>query len=234
MLALLLGCGDPAVDDRQAYITAMRAADWETAWSACGEVRAAEPRGDCQSAVIEKHGHYEACAEMDAGRWKEECLFVAAESLGRRGEVEAAMAACVASAFRAQCQDHLLGMLSMQLLDRPFAEVVEALTKLRPQLVDPRAELHFWRGYWRNRVGRGLPIDASACPTPTCTGAAEQEVSAFIFEQQRRQGTDAFCAAPPPEVDWAVTEETRGWIAAQHVRGCANPPKPLEGPPPRR
>lgn len=233
MILLLHACVGE-VPDREAYVEASRSMTFEDAWTWCGRIDEPDPRGDCQSGAVERFARFEACPEVEPGRWRDECLFVAAETLGRRGELDDAFTACTASTYRSQCQDHLLGLLSMQLLDAPFPEVVAALARLRPQLTDPRAELHFWRGYWRNRVGRALPIDATTCPTPTCTGAAEQEVSAFIMETQRRLGTASFCVAPPPEVPWAVSAETRAWVAAQHARGCANPPKPLESPPPRR
>lgn len=232
LLAALLGCAPDAPSEAAVYVAALKAPTYAEGWAACGRLVDPDRQGDCLTAVAERFTTFDDCDQVPEGRWRDECHFVAAETLGRRGDIDAAFAACARTGYRGQCEDHLLGLVAMSVVGQPFEAALAAWDSVRPRATDPRTDLHFWRAYWRNRVARALPIDASRCPPGACAGAGEQEVSAFVREQQRRTG-EGFCAAPPPTYPWAEAALTREWIAAQHARGCGGAP-PVEGPPRQR
>lgn len=220
----------PSAEDRAAYTEGLRAQTQDAAWAACLRVSNDDLRGDCLGAVVERWSAYDRCPELPTGRWRDECLFIASEQLGRRGDVEGAIRACRQSAYAAQCGDHVLGMYTMQHLQDDVPTVAAGFEQLRPLLVGPKAESQLWRSYFRNRLGRGLGLDPSGCPDTTCTYAAEMEVSALVRELQRRDGDAVFCAptwAPPA---WAAAEPLAGWVEAQRRRGCSGEANGLQGP----
>lgn len=199
----------------------LRAATFDEAWAACIAVRADDLRGDCTSAIIERFGAYDHCPEVPEGRWRDECLFKAAEVQARRGNVRGALESCQPGAYAEQCNDHVLGIWAMGMVERPVAEVGEGIDGLRAVIVAPRAISQAWRSYFRNRIVRGLEIDTRDCPDKDCRIAAQLEVGAAVRELQRQTGDAVFCAAEPPELGWAQAEATRRWVREQADRGCA-------------
>lgn len=220
----------PSAADRAAYTEGLRAQTQDAAWAACLRVSVDDLRGDCLGAVVERWSAYERCPELPEGRWRDECLFIASEQLGRRGDVEGAIRACRQSAYAAQCGDHVLGVYTMQHLQDDVPAIAAGFEQLRPLLVGPKAESQLWRSYFRNRLARGLPLDSSGCPDPTCTNAAEMEVSALVRELQRKEGDAVFCAPGWAAPAWAAAEPLAGWVEAQRRRGCSGEATGLRGP----
>jgi hypothetical protein len=225
LVAAVVGCGREAGPDlavgRVAYAEALRAPTEDGGWAACARIPPSDAQGDCFVAVVERFRAYGRCLAVPDGRWRDECLFMASEQLGRAGDVEGAARACAASGYAPQCGEHILGMYVMQHITDEVPAMVAALDRLRPLLVGPDAGGALWRAYFRTRLGRGLVVDASGCPDAGCRHAAEMEVSALTREIQRREGDVAWCAATWSPPAWATTPEVRGWVTAQRDRGCS-------------
>ena len=217
-LGLVAGCAS-STSDRVAYTEALHAKDLEGAWGACGRVQDPDQRGDCEGSVAERFSAWDRCDQMDEGRWRDECHFMAAEDIGRHGDIAAALKACSASAYAEQCGDHVLGIWVMSHLQDDTAALSTSFAAFAPLLAGPRIENQFWRSYFRNRIARGLPIDASGCQDKACRGAAQVETMAAIRELQDRTGP-SFCASPPAPPVWATTDQTRRWVTNQITRGC--------------
>ncbi len=221
-LLLLLACGgDRDGSDRAAYTNGLRAADYAGAWAACLEADDIDVRGDCQSAAAERFLVFTDCDAIEMDRWRDECHFVESETLGRRGDLVEALVACKSSAYRAQCDDHVLGLLAVTGVDDDVGAMATKFAELRVHLVGNRGEGQFWAHYFRNRIARGLVVTVEACPPGPCRQVAEREIGAAIREIQRQQGTEVFCAAPAPTPAWATTPTVNAFIAAQKERGCA-------------
>ncbi len=220
MILLLVACGVASDADRAAYTEGLRAADYAGAWSACARAADIDVRGDCQSAAAERFLEFKDCDTIEMDRWRDECHFVQSETLGRRGDLVGALEACKGSAYRAQCDDHVLGLLAVTAVDDDVAAMATKFGELRPHLVGNRGEGQFWAHYFRNRIARALVVSVDDCPVGPCRQVAEREIGAAIREIQRQQGAEAFCAAPAPRPAWATSDTVHAFIAAQMVRGC--------------
>lgn len=231
MIPFLLACGAVGgPSDRALYTEGLAAPDYAAAWAVCLRVQAPEVRGDCQTAAAERFLVFDDCDAIEVERWRDECHFVESETLGRKGDLVGALEACKDSAYRAQCDDHVLGLLAVTAVEDDVAAIAAKFDALRPHLVGNRGEGQFWAHYFRNRIARSLVVSVDACPKGPCRMVAEREIGAAIREVQRQQGTEAFCAGPPPTPVWATTEIVFGWIAAQQTRGCSGPQPPPGGP----
>jgi len=219
-LELLVACSSPPAD-RLAYTEGLRADTYEAARAACARVGDAEERGDCQTAAAERFLRFEDCGTIEVARWRDECVFVQSESLGRSGDLVGALQACKGSAFAAQCDDHVLGLLAGAHLSEDTARLAEALDAVRPHLSSTRGEGQMWAHYFRNRVARGLEVRVDDCPRGPCLPMAEREVSAATRELFLAMDPTEACAAPPPAVPWATTEVVREWMRQQQVRQCS-------------
>lgn len=225
----IAGCA-PADTDRVNYAAALHATDADGAWTACAAIDDRDLSAECTSAAVERFGVFDRCGDVPAGRWRDECFFMAAEAQGRKGDIQGALLACQRSAYAAQCGDHLLGIYVMGQIETDVATLGRTFATLRPILAGPRIETQFWRSYFRNRIAMGREVDASACPSGVCRAAADQEVGAAVREIQRQAGDAAWCAAERVYPDWARNAQTRGWVDAQVRRGCSGGPSGVSGP----
>lgn len=218
-LLLLLACA-PAPGDRAAYTEGLRAETYEAARAACARVTAPEERGDCQTAAAERFLRFEDCGTIEVPRWRDECVFVQSETLGREGDLVGALKACKGSAYAQQCDDHVLGLLAVGHLDEDTAALAAALDAVRPHLSSTRGEGQMWAHYFRNRVARGLEVRVDDCPRGPCMPMAEREVSAATRELLLKLDPAVACTPPPPSAPWATTEVVRGWMGQQQARQC--------------
>lgn len=237
LAASALTACDRSAEDREAYTAGLRAPDLDAGLAACARVSDLDRRGDCASAVIERFAAFERCGEVPEGRWRDECLFLGAEKTARTGDIRSALESCRASAFAEQCDDHVLGIWVMGLVDADPETVADGLAAFAPLLTAPRVDNQVWRSYFRNRIARDLPVDSGDCRDRTCRAAAQLEAAAAVRELQRRVGDATFCAGPVEYPAWAVAARTRRWVDEQRERGCAGGdgimgPGGMPGPPP--
>lgn len=170
--------------DREAYVASLtRPADP----NACAPIEAAGLRSECLAMVasqLSDQGRLEAasalCADLEPGRWQDECRFLVAEKAdaptARRRQL------CDASgAFAQQCRGHLLRQESAQLLGRfALGEEEEAFS----------AVLALSRDYLPRRAraqARRLMVEHLAARAPTrpfgrehC-GAAPQDLCVSVY-----------------------------------------------------
>lgn len=175
MLVLLLPACTPPADSAH-YAAALIAADYDVAWAECTAIRDSPDRGDCQQAAIMRFSRFEACGTVEAGTWKEECYFAAAEHLARAKDRMGALRVCKLSGFAVSCSQHVLDGLAMDLRDAPAGEVGAAWAALGGEGSGANAELDFWRSWHRVRIAAELPVDAAGCPEKTCRDAARAEL----------------------------------------------------------
>ena len=200
MLLFLLACTTPA----PTYADALHAADFEAGWASCAGVGA--DRADCEQAVSKRFGRFDRCDQIE-GVWRDECRFAEAEHLSRQKDRPGAIAACQTSKFVANCEQHVLDSLAMDLREQTTADVEAAYAVLGPGTTGKNTELDFWRSWHRLRLEAGLPMVAEACTAKMCQLAVRIEVQKRVHERIRRDGcgvsAPAFVGESPRISTWA-------------------------------
>lgn len=202
-LFFYLACSTPSTADR--YASALAAADFDTAWSLCAG--AGTQRADCEQAVVARHARFDRCEAIEAGVWREECRFAEAEHLSGGGDRAAALRACHATTFSANCEQHVLDGLAMTLRDGPAADVASALATLGPDITGANSAIDFWRSWHRVRFEAGLALATEDCPDKICRAAVRAQVRREVSALLARTG----CGATPPTIGPVSPEVTR-WI----------------------
>ncbi len=206
----LVACAPPP--DRLAYTTALHEPALEPALRACVEVRDAELRGDCEVSVRARFNELGDCVGLE-GRWQAECHFLAAERLARRGRFEDALARCTGSAYAANCELHIMGMLATESLDLEMAEVDRQFDELSARLVSRGSGREYWRAWFRGRIMRDLAVDPAWCLRAHCISAAWMEIEIGAIHHRGRVGAEAWCAGETVPT-WASGEVVPRLLAA--------------------
>ncbi len=192
---LAIGCATPSPVDQ--YAGARVAPDFEAGWALCAG--AGVDRADCEQAISARFGRFDRCDAIEAGAWREECRFAEAEHLARAGDRPGAVRACQASRYVANCEQHVLDGLAMELREAPAADVATALVPLAPLLTGRNSKLDFWRSWHRVRLDAGLPLVLEACPDSVCSGALRAQVHRAVQARLDQAG----CGETPPDLGGA-------------------------------
>ncbi len=220
MLAwLLFGCAREP--DHARYLRALHAPDGPAGWDVCLTVADPNLRGDCQASVAAQDSYFDQCGQVNAGTWRDECWFEAAEDESRRGDMTGALVACTKSGFAMQCQDHVLGMVAVAWLDLPVAEVGVKFAALHVNAPGTSLGFLFWRHYDRTRIAEGKPITRVGCQDRDCRGAAETEVAAAL--SQAVAASRAVCDAIPTFA-WAVDGDAQRMVQHAWTEACSDHP----------
>ena len=182
MLLVLLGCQtDPVHQDRQHYQAVLSAPrPSQPALSRCSEIVDPALAGDCALVVVSASEAEPGslCGQVPAGMWREECWFLAAEAINRRGDSVSAAAMCQRSGrFALDCAQHLWQTPVHSLIHGPgaaaFVEVLpraEAIFDAWSPLMAEQSDFseRFWSKFFGNGFeGQGQPIDLGWCePIP--------------------------------------------------------------------
>jgi hypothetical protein len=210
---LALGCAAPAPG--AAFAQSFAAADFLAAWDACAGIPRALDRGDCQQAAIARFDQWDDCGRVEAGVWRDECAFAAAEHLARGGDRTGGLRACRATAFADNCDDHLLDSLAMDVRDGSVGAAAAAWTSIAPEVVAANGEFDFWRSYFRVRIAAQLPVDTEECPDKECRGAARREVE-LAFERMPKTECTSIESLPT----WAAASMTQQWASRALGKRC--------------
>jgi hypothetical protein len=188
---------------------------------------------------MEESGRLEPgdCDVVPIGTWRDECLFLYAERVARRGETAAGFAACEGTRFGRECTYHLIreGARAALTLDLPAAAVrAGSYTGLR---LAPDAERLFWKSWFHERMRGDQPVDPTECPTAACVDGARETVI-FALNGMARANRSGFCAGPPPNgtvggrVLWRDTAHTQAWVREFTLGECQGRAAGRPGPPP--
>lgn len=217
ILLLLAGCHDAAAD----YRAALGASTWEEATGLCLRLDQALA-GDCLVSAMGRLHRLERadCELVKETIWHNECLFQFAERAAQAGQLQAAFDACSASAYGRECSFHLVRQASDTVLD---AEPAVAATKVAPYLAmeaAPDAPRLFWRAWWRDRLGKGKPVDPTGCPDDACRQGAQETIFTTLHALARARG-EAFCAEVPSNPHtWVSNPTTDGWVRDWQASEC--------------
>ena len=244
MLGLLLGCDPSAPPERVRYqqiisSTAAAAEDMPR----CLQLPSADLAGDCALSVASRPGQPPGalCGQVPAGVWQEECWFVAAEAINRRGDAEGAARLCLrAGRFSLDCAQHLWQTPVHRLIhDRGAAAFVDLLPDAQalysawaPLMVE-RTDFaeRFWAKFYGNGFeGQGTPVDLGWCAElpaehrRRCRAAGVAHYAREIGPHVEQAGALLeMCALPAADVQalapWiaAAADPALDAIAAQRV-----------------
>ncbi|MCB9758241.1 MAG: hypothetical protein H6739_00235 [Alphaproteobacteria bacterium] len=195
LLLAAVACGGPGEAER--YSAALDPSlSLERAVALCEGMATPERAGECAVAAIEARGALSAaaCAQVPAGLWREECLFLTAEAVLADGHLEAAMAGCRDTRFARECSFHLIRAEAQAAALLDPAEAAAQLASLPVTVVAPDAARLFWREWLRARQSAGRSVDPAACralPDPAPCDAALMELWLAAISAMPR---DRFCA----------------------------------------
>lgn len=192
-----MACGPRG--DSALYSHALTSAGtYEQARASCDRIQRVDSRGDCQVAIVERFERYELAEcerilgmEPRTALWRDECVFLVAEGLRKRGELDLALEACVQTRFARQCAWHLVeDEANASLTEEPAVAErrIERFSKARPI---PDAAMQFWRIRFRTAAGQGHPPDELVCaalqaPTP-CLEAFERGIIELLEARRARE-----------------------------------------------
>ncbi len=173
----LAGCAEAPEGSAARYYRVLSSPDMDPAEAAaiCRELTEPSARGDCGLAVATRSpdpGRW--CAAIEAGTWRRECYFQAAEALRRAGRDREAVALCMESGpFRDDCGQHLWQTRLHRLIGSGGAGAIAgALPRARdlyaewePLLGDRTDFRHrFWRRFYEDAFqSTPPPIDLAVC-----------------------------------------------------------------------
>ena len=208
MIGLLLACASPP---EARYVDALAAPDFDAAWAICADVPARD-RGDCQQTTVTRFGRFEACDQVEAGVWRQECLFTAAEARARAADRPGALTACAKSTFVANCEQHVLEAMAMEYLTATPAALDAAWAEVEPLTQGKNAKLDLWRSWHRMRIQRGMPFEK--CTNKPCRTAMQLEVKRETLEVIHRSGCD------PSALPWAPNSDASRWADEPFRQRC--------------
>lgn len=187
ILALALGCAGPPpvdADARAAYLALVAAPSGDPAvdLARCRGLPDADLAGDC-ALVAALAADPVACGAIDAGVWRDECWFQAAEIAQRAGDVARAVDRCGrAGRFGPECTYHLWRQAAKVAQDpdpavalariRPVeaawvarlgAEAVWTGETLPGECPDRRVGALFWCVFWTEEMGAVPTPDLAVC-----------------------------------------------------------------------
>jgi hypothetical protein len=230
MLLVLPGCqADPAEQDREHYQAVLSdprpAAE---ALAQCHLIIDPTLAGDCALVVVAAdESPWGLCEEVPEGMWREECWFISAEALNRRGDALGAAQLCGRSGrFTQDCAQHLWQTPVHGLIHGPGARAfaaqlprAEALYAAWAPLLAGQTDFaeRFWAKFFGNGFeGQGLPIDLGWCePVPEAHRAACVAAGVAHYAREigpgveQAGGLEEMCALESPDV-----AALSGWLAA--------------------
>lgn len=246
LLWVLLGCDTPdrGAADREHYEAALRdPRPTQPALVLCQKIHDAELAGDCALSVVTVADvpPGSLCEQIPDGKWREECWFLSAEAINRRGDALQAARYCQkAGRFALDCAQHLWQTPVHALIHGPgadaFAEVLpeaEALYSAWEPSMAAQTDFaeRFWAKFFGNGFeGQGSPVDLRWCdPLPeghraACVSAGVSHYAREIGPRvESAGGLEPMCALPVVDVEalspWltAVPDERLSTAAAARV-----------------
>ena len=184
----VLGCagtgssdGAPS-NDRVAYTKALDATSGspDERLQACRQIADTELRGDCTLSIAQSMGRGTSdgarawCPHAEAGTWRDECYFAAAESAGMRGDKAAAHSLCgLAGSHEHRCRFHLFQLDTQQAAPQApndptrAAEILRSIHVRHDRALDHAGGRHVRRTWYRDISQRHEVDDPSWCaPLP--------------------------------------------------------------------
>jgi hypothetical protein len=178
-------------------------------------------RGDCAMLVAlgvaaeERRAPDTHCGEVPEALWRDECHFLAAEALRKRGNTDAAVQACrAAGRFASDCALHLWQRASVALVKRHghgrLADMAEPARRMYTRWEARVGDFsdfrtRFWLKVFRQLWSEPRPVDAHLCAElgaelqPKCVAGA-----GVVLDQALRvslsdpKWAEAFCASEAP------------------------------------
>ncbi|MED5371708.1 MAG: hypothetical protein VX899_11875 [Myxococcota bacterium] len=142
------------------------AAPLDEALSACQHIPAPDAQGDCLSAALETRGDYERadCEQIQARRWRDECVFLLAERQRTEGALAAAVDTCHETAFARECVFHLIRDEARLVADQTPAAAQERVAPFIGAPRAPDAAAVFWKEWATARIKtHDLPVAPETC-----------------------------------------------------------------------
>lgn len=168
-LLLTTACSAPPVArDRDRYLAVLADPELEPSvgLGACAEISDDDLRGDCGLAVVSAEARRRGgaperwCGEVEAGPWRDECYFVAAEAHRKRGREQSAAWLCgQAGRFVDDCGQHLWQTAVYSLVHNNGPDGISAALPRARQLYarwlpllgeTTDFKVRFWERYYQN------------------------------------------------------------------------------------
>ena len=167
-------------DDRAAYTKALDATTGspEERLQTCRQIADTELRGDCTLSIAQSMGRGTSdgalawCPHAEAGTWRDECYFAAAESAGMRGDKAAAHSPCeLAGSHEHRCRFHLFQLDTQQMAPQVpndptrAAEILRDIYSRHDRALDHPGG-HRVRSTWYRDISQRYEIDDTSWCAP--------------------------------------------------------------------
>jgi hypothetical protein len=182
-LLLVLACG-PSTDPERLSQALDPSVSLSRALRGCERIKGEDAQGDCLSAAVElREGtELEDCQSITSDRWRNECIFVLAERLGR-SDVAAGISLCEETLYVRECLFHLIRDKAKGATGLAPIEAEAALVPFWSVRRVPDASIMFWKEWVRHTV-RSLD---QPVPSDLCVGLQDSDGCEAGLKKGRNQ-----------------------------------------------